>query len=233
MKRSEGTRNRVVLIRRQQQVLRDVDIDPVACADGDGGWDIDEAVEHMRAGPRKARSDTGFIGFASRFVVALISVRGLGCARDNAQRNRSSEYLDIVVVDLVLEAGGSGLIETVELVEIDGVAVWHQQTVKGDGEALLAEAGNLLHLAEDESAFGDQQVLPVLTVDGVGDHYLQRPGELTIKTVDQYRVDSRALKDDIGLAVCGVDVHLRRTLVGGRRSGLCWGHRWQARRVSR
>ena len=96
--------------------------------------------------------------YASRagLVVALVEIGGLGCAGDDAQRDRRAEYLDVVVVDLVLEAGGSGLIETVELVEIDGVAIRHEQPMEGDGEALLAEAGDLLHIAQDERAFRDQ-----------------------------------------------------------------------------
>ena len=62
----------MVLVGGQQHVLGDVDLDPVAFADGDGRRDVDEAVEHVRARLRKARSDAGLIGFRTRLVVALI-----------------------------------------------------------------------------------------------------------------------------------------------------------------
>jgi hypothetical protein len=141
-----------------------------------------------------------------------------------------------VIVDLILEAGGSGLIETVELVEIDGVSIGHQQAMEGDGEAFLAETTHLLRLTQNERAFRDEKMLSVLAVDRIRDHHLQRPGKLPVQTIDQNRVNGRALEDDIRLAVRGVDVHLRRTLVGrrsGSSRGLCGRSRRQARRVSR
>jgi len=85
--------------------------------------------------------------------------------------------------------------------------------MKGHGEALLAEAGDLLHVAEDERAFGDEQVLAVLAINGVRHHDLQWSGKLPIKPIDQHRVDGCALKDDEGLAVRGVHVYLLRTFL--------------------
>ena len=80
-----------------------------------------------------------------------------------------------MVVDLVLHAGLADLVETVKLVEIDGVAIRHQHAVEGDGKALLAEAGDLLRIAEDERAFRDQNMLAVLAVDGIRDHHFDWP----------------------------------------------------------
>src|ERR1700679_114112 len=102
--------------------------------DRDRRWDIDEAVEYIRTGLRETRSDAGLVGFTPRFVVALIGVRGLGGAGDDAESNRGSEDLEIVVVHLVFQSGSSSLVETVELVEIYGVAIWHEQPMEGDGE---------------------------------------------------------------------------------------------------
>jgi len=46
-----------------------------------------------------------------------------------------------VVVDLIFQSFLSDLIEALELVEIDGVTVWHNQPVKNHGHPpLLAEA---------------------------------------------------------------------------------------------
>ena len=136
-----------------------------------------------------------------RTVEPLIGVGGLGSSCDDAEGNRRAEDLDIVIVHLVLEAGGPRLIETVELVEVDGVAIRHQQAMKGDGEALLAEAGNLLRIAEDECALGDQHVLAVLAVDRIGDHDFDRSGKFAVEPVNQHSVDGDPLEDDEGLAM--------------------------------
>jgi len=74
----------------------------------------------------------------SRLVVPELAFVPRGTGND-AEGNRRAEDFNVMVVDLVFEASGSGLIETVELVEIDGVAIRHQQPMEGDGEALLAK----------------------------------------------------------------------------------------------
>ena len=79
--------------------------------------------------------------------------RGLRRAGDDAQRNRSTEDLQVVVVDLIFQAGLADLIETVKLVEIDRIAIGHQHSMEGDGKALLAESGDLLRFAQNERAF--------------------------------------------------------------------------------
>src|ERR1700733_1923248 len=191
----------VVLIRRKEHVLRDVDLDAVAFADRDGGWNVDEAVENVGARLREAGSDTGFVRLGAGFVKAFVEIGDLGCTGDDTQRDRRAEDLDIVVVDLVLQAGIPDLIETVELVEIDGVAIRHEQPMEGHGKTFLAQTSNLLDVTEDERALGDQEVLPIMAVHRVSDHDLQRPSELTIETICEYGVDGRALENNIGLAV--------------------------------
>ena len=60
---------------------------------------------------------------------------------NDTQRDRGSEDLEVVIVDLIFQTFLADLIETVELVEIDGVTVRHNQPVKNHGHAaLLAEA---------------------------------------------------------------------------------------------
>jgi hypothetical protein len=109
--------------------------------------------------------------------------------------------LEIVVVDLAFDAGLTGLIEAFELVEIDGVFVRHEHTVEGESNALLAEARHLLCVPEDEGSFGDEHMLTVLAVDGIGDHHLEAPGKLSIQAVHQNGVDGRTLEDRERLAV--------------------------------
>src|SRR6266702_7074855 len=117
------TWNRVILVCRQQHVLGDVDLDAMAFTNRDRRRNVDELVEHVRARLREAGSDAGFISFTARDVVSGIVVCGVGCARDNPQRDGRTEYLEVVAVGLVFQAGISDLVETVELVEINGVAI--------------------------------------------------------------------------------------------------------------
>lgn len=70
-----------------------------------------------------------------------------------------------MVVDLVFLARVASLIKTVKLVGIDEIAICHQHSMEGDGEAPLAEAGDLLHIAEDEGALRNEHLLAVMTVE--------------------------------------------------------------------
>jgi hypothetical protein len=69
---------------------------------------------------------------------------------DHTQSDRGAEDLKVVVVDLVLHPFLSDLVETMELIKIDGITVRHNQAVKNHGyPPLLTEAGrsNLLCFA--------------------------------------------------------------------------------------
>jgi len=60
---------------------------------------------------------------------------------NHTQSDRGAENLKVMIVDLVFQPFLSDLIETLELVEIDGVTIRHNQAVKNHGHpALLAEA---------------------------------------------------------------------------------------------
>jgi len=54
-----------------------------------------------------------------------------------ANCERSTEDFEVVVVDLVAEAGVPDLIHPFELVEANGKAVGHDEPMEGDGESLL------------------------------------------------------------------------------------------------
>ena len=87
--------------------------------------------------------------------------------------------------------------------------------MKGNGKALLTEARYFLNVAENECSLRNEYMLAVLTVDGIRNHYLDRPCKLAIETVRKHRVDGRSLENDIGLAVGRVDVHLWRAFAAG------------------
>jgi hypothetical protein len=82
-----------------------------------------------------------------------------------------------VVVHLVLQTLLADLVETVELVEVHGIAIRHDEKVEDDGHsALLAESRrpDLLGLAQDDRPFRDEDVLVVMRVEGIGDEHLDR-----------------------------------------------------------
>jgi hypothetical protein len=53
-----------------------------------------------------------------------------------------------VVVDLVPQAGVADLVESLELVEADGIPVGHEHAMEDDGQACLAEGVHLLGFTE-------------------------------------------------------------------------------------
>src|SRR2546422_6435520 len=78
------------------------------------------------------------------------TLRDLACSGNHSQSYRGAKNLKVVVIDLVLQTFLSDLIEALELVEIDGITVRHNQAVKNHGHPpLLAEAcgSNLLCFA--------------------------------------------------------------------------------------
>ena len=68
---------------------------------------------------------------------------------EGADGERCAEDAQIVVVDLVAQPGVADLVEALELVEADGIAVRHEQAMEHDGEACLAEGVDLFRFAEN------------------------------------------------------------------------------------
>jgi len=92
---------------------------------------------------------------------------------------------------------------TVELVEIDRVAVGHNQAVKDDGHPpLLAESRrpDLLCFAKDDRSFWDDDVLAVVRIQGIRDKDLDGAGGVAVQAIHQHCVEDRALVYEIGLA---------------------------------
>jgi hypothetical protein len=77
-----------------------------------------------------------------------------GSKRSKPQRH--SEDAQIVVVDPVSEPGVTDLIEPLELVEADGIAVWHKDAVEGDSQTRLAKRCDFFCLTEQLRSCGDQ-----------------------------------------------------------------------------
>src|ERR1700733_3510060 len=86
----------------QLDVIREVDLDPVALTNRDGRQDVEEAIENPRTGLRDVRRRALAVRIERGRVEAGGALR-LGEARDGADRKGHPEDLRVVMVNLVLE----------------------------------------------------------------------------------------------------------------------------------
>src|SRR5215469_14117868 len=179
-------RDSVVLDRRQQHVLADVDLHPITFANRDRRWDVNETIQHSGGILRQACGDAVLVGInaiASECAAAVGHFRG---SANDPERDRSPEYREIVVVDLVLESGLANLIESLKLVKVNRVAVRHNHAVEDNGHTpLLAETScaDLARFSEHDCAFRYQDVLMIVRVDGSGYHHLYRSCSISVKAI--------------------------------------------------
>ena len=157
----------MVRVRRKKQVLREIHFHAVALPNRDGGRYLYEAVKDRGGRLRNtARSPIGeCLGTARGDGAATL--RDLACSSNHTQSYRGAEDLEVVVVDLIFQPFLSDLVEALELIEIDGVTVWHNQAVKNHGHpALLAEArrSNLLRFAQNNRSLGNDDVLMIVRI---------------------------------------------------------------------
>src|SRR4029077_5791010 len=66
----------------------------------------------------------------------------LGDPAQHTDGNRGSKYSGVVVVDLVFEGGSAFLVESFELVKVDGISIGHDEAMEDDGKPRLAEGIN-------------------------------------------------------------------------------------------
>ncbi len=110
----------------------------------------------------------------------------------------------------------SDLVEAVELVEIDGVAIGHNQAVKCNGHApLLAEArrSNLLGFAQNHRSLGDDDVLMIMRIQGIRDKDFDWPYGVSVQAIHQNGVENRAFVDEIRLTDGRINVRFQRPLI--------------------
>src|SRR5713101_7504382 len=166
----KGLWNGVIGVRRQKQVLRKIHFHAMALPNRDGGRYLHEAVKNAGRGLR----NTGRSSIGERLRAAggdgAAALRDLAGSGNHSQGDRGAEDFLVVVVDLVFQSFFADLVEAVELVEIDGVTIGHNQAVKCDSHpSLLAEArrSNLLRFAQRHRSFGDDDVLTVVRIQGI------------------------------------------------------------------
>ena len=115
-------------------------------------------------------------------------------AADQSNRGRGSERGQVVLVDLVAEAGVADLIESEELVEAVGAAVGHQQAMEGHGKPRFAERLDGLRFAENPRAGGNQHLPSRVRVERVRHEAVHRRGARAIQSIRQHGVDDGAFE---------------------------------------
>ena len=79
--------NSVVLIRGQQEVTGQIDLDPLAFPNGQRRVDIQEPVQHTRGRLRQARSHAGAVCFTAALTDSHGADRTFGRAGNQSQGN--------------------------------------------------------------------------------------------------------------------------------------------------
>ena len=141
-----------------------------------------------------AGRDSGPIGSAAALAETDVVDGALGGSGDEAEGDGSTKDLEVVVVDLILEAGRARLIETMKLIEVDTIAIGHEQAVKDHGEPALSKTIDGFDLAEHKTTLRNEDVLSIVGIDGVRNHDLHRTGEVPIQAVDQGGFDYGSFK---------------------------------------
>src|SRR5205807_1255440 len=135
--------------------------DPVPLADGHRRKNVEKAVEDLRGGLRGAlREPLAHEIAAGRREGARRSAFGHGPDRSN--RERGAEDAEVMVVDLVAEAGVADLVEPLKVVEAGGIAIGHNQAMKRNREPRLPEALDFPGFPQQFRANRNQQMLSVM-----------------------------------------------------------------------
>ena len=119
------------------------------------------------------------------------------------------------MLTLIAQPGVADLVEALELVEADGIAVRHDEPMEDNGEASLPEGFHLLRFAKNLRSCRNQQVLAVVRVDVVCEQALDGTGELPVEPVDENGFENGSFKENVGLPC-------RRVCGAGRRGGRAW-----------
>ena len=105
-----------------------------------------------------------------------------------------------MIVDLVAESGVADLIEPLKMIKAHGVAVWHEQPVKRNGEPPLPETLHLPRFTEKFRSCRNQQTLAVMRIDIVCKKTFNGTGELPVETVEENGFEDGSFKQDVGFA---------------------------------
>src|ERR1017187_2438636 len=160
----------VVRIRGKKHVLREIHFHAMSFPNRDRRWYLDETVKDRGRGLRNTSCSPVGESLGAAWGNGAATLADLTRSGDHTQSDRGSEDLKVVIIDLVFQSLLPDLIEALKLVEIDGIAVRHNQTVENDGHpALLTEArrSNLLCFTENYCPLGNDDVLTIMRIQRV------------------------------------------------------------------
>ena len=137
----------MVVVIGQREIAREIDFDSVAFPDSHRGHDVEKLLEDLR---RRLR---GALRESLAHEVGAGRVEGTSGSRfrngsESANRQRHSEDAEIVVVDLIPQPGVADLVESLELIEADGISVGHEHAMEHDGQTCLAEGVHLFRFSQ-------------------------------------------------------------------------------------
>jgi hypothetical protein len=112
------------------------------------------------------------------------------------------------MINFVLETSFANLVQALELIEVNGVAVRHDEPMKDHSQARLPEALDPLRLSHDFCAGRDEQALSVVRVDAIGHHANDRTAEVTVQSRDERSFKNRPFKDQVVFAARLIEIRI-------------------------
>ena len=136
---------------RDEKVLREINLHAVAFSNGYRGEQVQEPVQNVRGRLREARGHALAVGirWSQRQTETARIGPCLSQSSDCTDCYGRSENLQVVMVDLILEAGLTDLVQALELIEINRIPVRHDEPMENHSQAGLAEAFHPLGFAHD------------------------------------------------------------------------------------
>src|SRR5260370_24689879 len=196
---SEIGRYGVIRVIGKREVARKIDLDAVPLADGHRRKNVEKAIEDLRGRLRGTLRESLAHEIPSG---CREGARGstFGNGPDRSNRERGTEDAEVMVVDLVAEASVADLVESLKMVEAGGIAVGHDQAMKGNREPRLPEAFDLAGFSQQGPSSRNEQMLAIVGIDSVGQEALDWSGKLTIETVDEQGFEDGAFKQNVVLS---------------------------------
>jgi len=176
-------------VRRQPKVLHQVDLDSVSLANRYGGRDVEKTIKNL-SGTASKLGSSAIKGFFE------LSLRN---SSEETEGDRNPKDLEVVVVDLVLKASVTELVEALELVEVNGISIGHDETMERYGHARLAKALDGRRSSDAFRAGWNEDTLPIVRVNVIGHHGDDRASESAIQAIHKGGIDYRAFKQGVFL----------------------------------
>src|SRR5437899_2481326 len=104
-----------------------------------------------------------------------------------------------MVIHLVLQARLTDLVQALEFVEIDGVAVRHDQPVESNRQSFLPKGFHFSYLTQHPASLWDKKMPAIARINIRCHHAIDRTRERAVQTIGQYRFNNAAFKEPVFL----------------------------------